>query len=149
MRKIEWARPENKEYIINSQIKMALETEGLELSLETVTKGVSAVFDDLSKGRYLLCFEGNIITGVLIIINEWSDWRNGNVLWIHSVFVEEEYRGSGVFKSMYEYLKARVQKDDSLAGLRLYVDKTNQNAISVYNKIGMSDEHYNMFEWLK
>jgi GNAT superfamily N-acetyltransferase len=149
MRKIVWALPENKEYIINSQIKMALETEGLELSLDTVTKGVSAVFDDLNKGRYLLCFEENIITGVLIIINEWSDWRNGNVLWIHSVFVEEEFRGKGVFKSMYEFLKTKVESDDSLAGLRLYVDKTNRNAISVYNKIGMSDEHYNMFEWLK
>lgn len=149
MRKIEWAKPENAKYIVDSQLKMALETEELELSKMVVTKGVQAVFDDPNKGRYLLCLENEAIIAVLIVINEWSDWRNGNVLWIHSVFVEEEFRGKGVFKSMYEYLKTKVENDSLLAGLRLYVDKTNHNAISVYNKIGMSDEHYNMFEWLK
>lgn len=70
-------------------------------------------------------------------------------MWIHSVFIEKEYRGSGIFKSMYGFLKEKVEADEELAGLRLYVDKTNQAAISVYNKIGMSDEHYHMFEWLK
>lgn len=149
MRKIEWARPCHKEFIINSQLKMALETEGLELSRDTVTKGVNAVFDDPAKGRYLLCLEGDEVCGVLIIINEWSDWRNGDVLWIHSVFVEEKFRGQGVFKALYLFLKEMTEKDESLAGLRLYVDKTNLAAISVYKKIGMSDEHYNMFEWLK
>ncbi|MFT6070886.1 MAG: ribosomal protein S18 acetylase RimI-like enzyme [Bacteriovoracaceae bacterium] len=149
MRKIEWAGPENLNYIVDSQIKMALETEKLELSLDVVKKGVQAVFDDPSKGKYLLCLEDDKVCGVLIVINEWSDWRNGNVLWIHSVFVDKEYRGAGVFKSMYEFLKNKVENDELLAGLRLYVDKTNQDAISVYKKIGMSRDHYYMFEWLK
>ncbi len=149
MRKIEWASPENLEYIVASQLKMALETEDLELSPTVVRKGVQAVFDDPSKGRYLLCLEEEKVCGVLIVINEWSDWRNGNVQWIHSVFVEKDQRGTGVFKSMYEFLKTKVEADDLLAGLRLYVDKTNKNAISVYQKIGMNRDHYHMFEWLK
>lgn len=149
MRKIEWATSDNLEFIVNSQLKMALETENLELSRDTVTKGVQAVFDDPQKGRYLICKDGGIPCSVLIIINEWSDWRNGNVLWIHSVYVEKEFRGKAVFKSMYEFLNNMVKEDINLAGLRLYVDKTNTNAISVYKKIGMSDEHYYMFEWLK
>ena len=42
-----------------------------------------------------------------------------------------------------------VRESDQYAGLRLYVDKTNLRAIDVYQKLGMSDEHYHLYEWLK
>ena len=42
-----------------------------------------------------------------------------------------------------------VQMIPGLRGLRLYVEKKNQPAQKVYRKLGMSDEHYHLFEWMK
>jgi GNAT superfamily N-acetyltransferase len=83
------------------------------------------------------------------LIPEWSDWRNGEVWWIHSVFIEPAYRGKGVFSKFYAYVKALVETDPKVRGLRLYVDKTNKSAQAIYGKLGMNGEHYNMFEWMK
>ena len=74
---------------------------------------------------------------------------DGNVYWIHSVYVLPEFRKKGVFKTMYLYLKNIVLKDKNIVGLRLYVDKTNANARKVYETMGMDDGHYLLFEWMK
>jgi ribosomal protein S18 acetylase RimI-like enzyme len=149
------AQPEDIAFIIDSQIKMARETEGMELDPSTVAKGVAAVFGDSVMGDYYIASEmqGAAETeksvACLLTLMEWSDWRNGNVIWIHSVYVLPEYRGQGVFPKMYEYLKNSVQASVHLRGLRLYVDKTNLHAQKVYQKLGMSNDHYELYEWMK
>ena len=141
-------RLSDKEFIIEAQIAMALETEELQLDREVLESGVQAVFDDPKKGEYFIAELDSTPVGCLLTLTEWSDWRNGNVLWIHSVFVRPESRGKGIYKKMYEHLKKTVTESD-LRGLRLYVEKTNHRAQQVYKKLGMSDEHYALFEWLK
>jgi hypothetical protein len=42
-----------------------------------------------------------------------------------------------------------VRESDELVGLRLYVDKSNKDAQSVYQTMGMTGEHYDLYEWLK
>ena len=128
---------------------MPVETEDLHLNEELVRKGVTAVFDDPHKGRYVVAEVDGEAVGVLLIVNEWSDWRNANVFWIHSLYVVPKHRGKGVYKTMYEHIKNEVLNDDALGGIRLNVDKRNTEATKVYQALGMSDEHYNMFEWLK
>ena len=136
--------------IAQFQVDMALETEELVLDQDTVLKGVSAVFDDSSKGKYFVALnEQRECVASLLTVNEWSDWRCKNVLWIHSVFVVKDMRGKKVFKSMYEYLRELVSGNSELAGLRLYVDKRNTKASAVYEKIGMTREHYDLYEWLE
>lgn len=137
------------EIIADFQLKMALETENLKLDLPTVIKGVTAVMDDPSKGKYWVAEINGEVTGCLLTVNEWSDWRNGTVLWIHSVYVLPQMRKSGAFKALYQHLKNMVNESPDLRGLRLYVDKTNLNAQKVYESLGMSGEHYHLFEWLK
>lgn len=136
--------------ITDFQVTMAKETENLDLDPQIVNKGVKAVFEDPSKGKYFIAKNdnGNCIAS-LLTVNEWSDWRCKNVLWIHSVFVTKEMRGKKVFKNMYNYLQELVKKSDDLAGLRLYVDKTNIKAQKVYETIGMTKEHYDLYEWLE
>jgi GNAT superfamily N-acetyltransferase len=135
--------------IADYQLKMAFETEALKLDPETVNKGVSAVFDDPAKGKYWLAeVEGNVV-GCLLTVPEWSDWRNGTVLWIHSVYVLPDFRGQGVYRKLYQHLKDMVEKSSDLRGLRLYVDKSNTKAQKVYEVLGMSGEHYHLYEWLK
>lgn len=128
---------------------MARETEGLELDPETVGRGVGAVFADPSRGEYHVAEAGGRMVGCLLVTPEWSDWRNGTVLWIQSLYVIAEMRGRGVYRRLYENLRARVQGSPGLRGIRLYVDKRNTAAQSVYARLGMTREHYELFEWMK
>ena len=135
--------------IADFQVKMAFETENMKLDPPTVNLGVTAVMDDPSKGKYWLAeVDGNVV-GCLLTVPEWSDWRNGTVLWIHSVYVQPDFRKHGVFKALYSHLKEMVSDAPDLRGLRLYVDKTNTKAQKVYENLGMSGEHYHLFEWMK
>ncbi|MBW8874834.1 MAG: GNAT family N-acetyltransferase [Acidobacteria bacterium] len=128
---------------------MARETEGLELDRDTVVRGVAAVLADAAKGSYWLAERAGRIAGSLLTTREWSDWRDGTVLWIQSVYVVPEERGRGVYRALYEHLKRRVEEDPALKGLRLYVDRRNAAAQRVYERLGMTREHYELFEWLK
>jgi len=128
---------------------MARETEGMELDLPTVTRGVQAVFDDDSKGQYWVAESEGRVVGSLLTTYEWSDWRDGTMLWIQSVYVPPEMRGSGVYRGLYEHLRERVRSSPDLMGIRLYVDRRNAAAQRVYERLGMSREHYEMFEWMK
>jgi GNAT superfamily N-acetyltransferase len=137
------------ESLANFQVKMAMETEGLSLSKATVLKGIEHLFEQPQKGEYWGVYFENKIIACTLTIPEWSDWRNGTVLWIHSVYVEQEYRKRGLFRLLYEHLKTMVAEDSALLGIRLYVDKTNVSAQKVYKSLGMNGEHYQLFEWLK
>jgi ribosomal protein S18 acetylase RimI-like enzyme len=135
--------------IAGLQVQMALETENLKLDLPTVTMGVSAVFDDPAKGKYWVAEIGDEFAGCLLTVPEWSDWRNGTVLWIHSVYVLPQFRSQGVYRALYKHLKTMVSESRDLRGLRLYVEKTNVAAQKVYRALGMDGEHYQLFEWMK
>ena len=137
------------ETIVEFQILMAGETEDLGLDKETLMAGVEAVFEDPGKGTYYVATDNEEVIACLLITPEWSEWRNGTVWWIQSVYVIKQYRGKGVFKGLYQYIKAMVEADETLKGIRLYVETENKKAQAVYEKIGMSAEHYKLYEWLK
>ncbi|MBU6154149.1 MAG: GNAT family N-acetyltransferase [Bdellovibrionales bacterium] len=148
--KILEAHASDHAFLVESQVAMALETEGLKLDEKTVALGVGAVLLDSTKGRYYVVKNGSgERIACTLTIPEWSDWRNGTVLWIHSLFVRPEDRGRGVYRQLYAYLKEKVQSDPGLMGLRLYVDQRNERACAVYEKLGMSAEHYRLYEWMK
>lgn len=131
------------------QVLMAKETENMALNIEIVNKGVQGLFNDPSMGYYLLAKNEKGIMGSLMVLYEWSDWRAGKVLWVHSVYIKKEFRQKGIYKSMYDYLQNIVKNDSSLFGIRLYVDKTNESAQKVYQKLEMDNSHYDLYEWLK
>ncbi|MBL7873259.1 MAG: GNAT family N-acetyltransferase [Cyclobacteriaceae bacterium] len=134
--------------IIEFQLKMALETEGMHLDFQTVKKGVHAVFKDATKGAYYVAVDDDNVVGSLMTTYEWSDWRCGTVIWIQSVYIIPSHRGQGVYKNMYEHIQSLVTPESSYRGIRLYVDKTNHPAQRVYEKLGMNGEHYQVFEWM-
>lgn len=137
------------ERIVEFQMQMAKETEGFKLDREVVKEGVRGVFKEPARGTYWVAEQDGEILGGCLAIPEWSDWRNGTVLWIHSLYVVPEARGRGIFKKLYEYLKKQVEESPGLMGLRLYVDKKNRLAQEVYERLGMSKDHYELYEWLK
>lgn len=139
-------------FIAQSQIKMAAESENLNLRPDVVAAGVAHVLANPAVGEYLIAEQtdsaGNCeAAGCLLLQKEWSDWRNGNVEWMHSVFVEKQFRRHGLFRWMHAVATARGRTRGSL-GLRLYVDRNNQAAQIVYTKLGMRNDHYELFEEL-
>jgi GNAT superfamily N-acetyltransferase len=146
---IEEARIGDLNTLVEFQLKMAMETEELKLDREILIKGVKAVYEDPAKARYFVARIDERVVGMLMITLEWSDWRNGWVWWIQSVYVEQEFRKDGIFRSLYTYIRNVVENSDSIRGLRLYVDKRNIKAQKVYNALGMTGEHYTTYEWMK
>jgi GNAT superfamily N-acetyltransferase len=135
--------------VVEFQLAMALETEQLQLHEPTVIKGVAAVFADPAKGTYYVAELNGHVVGSLLTTFEWSDWRNGTVLWIQSVYVLPEFRKRSIFSRLYKHIQELVVSNPDLRGIRLYADKTNTSAHDVYEHLGMTAEHYQMFEWMK
>ena len=133
--------------IISFQQAMAMETEGMKLKTDIVTRGVMAVFSDSSKGQYYVAEDQGVVVASLMITYEWSDWRNAFVWWFQSVYVTPEYRRKGIFRLMYDHIKNEGLKC-GIAGLRLYVESANVRAQKTYEAMGMNGSHYRTFEWM-
>lgn len=147
--KVREAIKEDASAIVSFQLAMAAETEQLMLDPEVVDKGVTAVFEDPKKGRYYVTELNGEVIASLMTTFEWSDWRNGTVMWIQSVYVLPQYRRRGVYRKMYSFLQNLVYDSNDLKGIRLYVDKSNTRAQATYWELGMNAEHYQTFEWMK
>ncbi len=135
--------------IAEFQVRMARETEGLELDPPTVARGVAAVFDEPAKGKYYVAENGGRLAGCLLTTPEWSDWRSAWIWWIQSVYVAPEARRRGVFRSLYAHVRRLAEARADVCGIRLYVDKRNTRAQEVYRSLGMCGDHYQVFEWIK
>lgn len=140
------ARLEDVEQIVANNLAMALETEGKQLDPQTVRAGTLAVLQNPSLGRYIVSREGSRITGQLMLTFEWSDWRNGVFWWIQSVYVLPPYRRQGIYRRLYSWLRESGRADESVCGLRLYVDRNNRVAQRVYSSLGMAASHYELYE---
>ena len=125
---------------------MALETEGKRLDPEVLSRGVAAVFQDETKGFYVVAEDDGRVVGGLLITFEWSDWRNGWFWWIQSVYVRPEARGKSVYSKLYAFAKERAANEADVRGFRLYVDKENEHAKRVYEKLGMELSNYLPYE---
>ncbi len=143
---IEKARPADAGWIAGFQVQMARESEDLALDPETVRRGVENIFREPARGFYLAARDpGGAPLACLLIQREWSDWRNAEVWWMHSVYTVPAWRKKGVFRKMFEYVEA-LARENGIAGIRLYVDQQNRWALQVYRRLGMSGDHYALFE---
>ena len=125
---------------------MALETEGKQLDSRVLQSGVEAIFEDSKKGFYVVAELENEIIGGLMVTFEWSDWRNNWFWWIQSVYILPDARGRGIYRLLYEFVKAKAAAEKNVCGFRLYVEKENTRAQKVYEKLGMSESYYLMYE---
>jgi GNAT superfamily N-acetyltransferase len=146
---IQPARLADAEILARFNCQLADETEGKVLNPETVLRGVCGLFDDRSRGRYLVAREKDSVIGQLLITIEWSDWRNGEIWWIQSVYVAPEQRNRGVFKALYQAVFEEAKTRDDVVGIRLYVEDHNLNAQKVYQNLGMSHAGYQVMEFMK
>ena len=132
--------------LVDFNQKMALETEGKSLDAAALSNGVSAVFSDRNKGFYVVAEDGGAIVGGLMVTFEWSDWRNKWFWWIQSVYIVPAARGKGIYSRLYEFVKSEAAERGDVCGFRLYVERENTHAQKVYEKLGMKNSIYFMYE---
>jgi GNAT superfamily N-acetyltransferase len=132
--------------VADFNLRLALETEDLRLDPACVQAGVAALLADPNKGIYYVAEVDGDLVGQLMITYEWSDWRNGNLWWIQSVYVREDFRRKGIFRRLFKHLEELARAREEVRSLRLYMHAENGTARRSYEKLGMRQTHYQVFE---
>lgn len=126
--------------------RLALETEGKILDSATVRNGVLRGLALEPEVRYFVALSDSEVIGQLMLTREWSDWRDGWIAWLQSVYVAPEWRGGGVFRKLLNLALGIVQDEGSLVSVRLYVEHTNENAMACYRRLGFTGAGYEVME---
>ena len=71
----------------------------------------------------MLAETGGEIVGQLMVTFEWSDWRNGMMWRLESIYVRQDSRGRGVFIALFRHVETLARKTPGVAGIRLNVEK--------------------------
>lgn len=138
--------PKDTEALVAFNQAMAQETEGLALDSDTLSRGVSTLLENPAKGFYLVAEIDGEIAGSLMVTYEWSDWRAADYFWIQSVYIKPEHRRKGIYRALYQEVKALAERQGGAASFRLYVEQENSRAQQTYQSLGMSQSHYLMYE---
>jgi GNAT superfamily N-acetyltransferase len=139
------ATPRDADAIAAMNLRLAQESEGHALDPATVARGVAAALNDPARALYFVAESDGRVAGQTLVTFEWSDWRNGFLWWLGSVYVAPELRGRGVFRALH----ARVEQEARAAGavgLRLYVWNENERARATYARLGWADANYRLLE---
>ncbi len=125
---------------------LASESEGKTLDVEVLRRGVTAILNDPAKGLYFLAEENGKVVGQAAVTYEWSDWRNGWVWWLQSVYVDATARRRGVFRTLFEHICQAARDAGDVIGLRLYVERDNHHAQETYRQMGMQPMPFLLLE---
>src|SRR6516162_4957287 len=136
------AGPAEAAVIVEFNLRLAEETEGKSLDPAVLAAGVADGLADPHKALYFVAEEGGAVVGQLMLTREWSDWRNGWLWWIQSVYVRPEARRRGVFRALYLHVYEAARADPEVIGIRLYVERENHAAQQTYLRMGMEWANY-------
>ncbi len=101
---------------------------------------------DPAKGVYYVAEVNGVVAGQVMITYEWSDWRNGNIWWLQSVYVKPDCRRLGIFRALFKKLEDLARQREDVCGLRLYMHADNARARQSYERLGMKHTKYEVFE---
>ena len=144
--KIRKATPADTPVIADFNLRLAQESEGLALDAIRVQAGVRAILTDPSKGLYYVAEIAGAVAGQLMLTYEWSDWRNGNMWWIQSVYVKPEFRRAGLFRALFHHVQELARSQKEVCCLRLYVHADNTRACQAYERMGMNRTQYQIYD---
>lgn len=134
--------------IAEFNIALCRETEGRELDPVTVTEGVRRFVSEPSRGRYFVALIDGEVVGQTAHTFEWSDWRNGEIWWIQSVYVHPRHRSKGVFRALFARIRELGERDADCCGIRLYMERDNETARRSYRSLGFRETGYEVLELL-
>jgi ribosomal protein S18 acetylase RimI-like enzyme len=144
--RIRRATTTDAEILADFNCRLAFETEGKSLSSERVISGVTRGLTVGDEVTYFVAESEERVVGQLMLTREWSDWRDGWMYWLQSVYVHADFRGQGVFRQLLEHVRQQLKQRGDVACLRLYVEEENQPAIETYTRLGFKDPGYRVME---
>ncbi|HJT35742.1 MAG TPA: GNAT family N-acetyltransferase [Pirellulales bacterium] len=140
------ATPADAAIIADFNSRLAWESEGKRLDAEVLARGVRLALEKPEMCRYFLAEVDGQAVGQTMLTYEWSDWRAGVFWWIQSVYVLAGQRGRGVFRALYEHVRALAKSTPDVCGLRLYVEHQNAAAQATYQRLGMAPSGHFLYE---
>jgi GNAT superfamily N-acetyltransferase len=130
--------------LVDNNLSLALETESLKLNRDILYEGIKQALKREECHYFVAVIAGKLV-GQVMITYEWSDWRNGILWWMQSVYVQPDYRKQGVFRTLFLHVK-NLAHIHQVKALRLYVMNTNITGQRTYKTLGMIDSGYIVFE---
>jgi ribosomal protein S18 acetylase RimI-like enzyme len=147
------ARPDDRETVADFNAWLAEESEGKHLDRAVLLRGVDIALADPDRLRYWVAeaVANGEIVGQAAVTREWSDWRNGWIWWLQSVYVRPECRRRGVFAALFQHIREEAVASREVIGIRLYVEAENHRAQATYQALGLRPGGYDVFEefWLE
>jgi GNAT superfamily N-acetyltransferase len=140
------ATPADAAVIAEFNRLLAEETEGKTLDPAVLAPGVAAALADPARALYFVAEAAGAVAGQTMVTFEWSDWRNGWIWWFQSVYVRKEFRRRGVFRSLFQHVRATAGQTPQVVGLRLYVEQDNHTAQQTYARLGLERTGYLVLE---
>jgi len=143
------AEKSDLDVLMNFSLHIAEETEAKILNQEKVRSGIKSVLDDPSKGIIFVACDKKIVIGCFMINGrEWSEWRNGYILWLTGTYTAVEYRRMGVRKALFDFAVRWGKSQPQVIGLRGYRHKLNNAIHSAALTGGMQETEYRINEYL-
>jgi GNAT superfamily N-acetyltransferase len=144
------AQPGDHDLIADYNARLALETEGKQLDPAVLARGVATALADPDRLRYWVAEVDGQAVGQAAVTREWSDWRDGWLWWLQSVYVHPDWRRRGIFRGLYAQIRVSALNRRDVIGLRLYVEQENARAQETYRAMGMVPGGYHVYEalWL-
>lgn len=139
------ATPGDAAAIAAGNVRLAGESEGKILDPAVVESGVAAILADPSRARYWVVEADGAIVGQCMVNEEPSDWAGGRYWWIQSVYVDPAWRGRGVFRALWDRVLEEARATGDVAEVRLYVERENRAARTVYERLGMEETSYRLY----
>jgi len=140
------ATPADAGRITEFNLLLALESESITLDPERLARGVELGLETIVRGRYWVAEEDGAIRGQCGVTTEWSDWRCGWVWWLQSVYVEAGWRGRGLFRALWDRVLEDAHAEGDVVALRLYVHRENGGARAIYERVGMEESPYLVYQ---
>lgn len=142
------ARPDDRPVIADYNARLALETESKALDPAVLDRGVARALADPDRLRYWVAEDDETgrVVGQAAVTREWSDWRDGWLWWLQSVFVDADYRQRGVFRTLLDAIRSEARSAPDVIGIRLYVETANRRAQQTYLALGLKPGGYEVYE---
>ena len=131
--------------LVHNNQALAEETEALLLDKDVLREGIEQALKR-EECHYFVAVIGEKVVGQAMITYEWSDWRNGIIWWIQSVYVLPTQRKQGIFRVLFKHIENLAKINPQVKALRLYVMHNNNAGQDTYQSLGMNDSGYIVFE---
>ena len=140
------ARLDDAPLIVEFNQLLAWESEARRLDESVLAAGVRRALTTPELSRYFIAEISGDVVGQTMLTYELTDWRDGVLWWLQSVYVREPWRGQGVFRRLFEHVESLARRDPAARGLRLYVERHNARALATYERMGMQPSGHLLYE---